>query len=183
MRRRVRQRRREPEAGRRGYGTGRFADGCLLASRLIEAGVRVVSVWAGGQAFDGHTSHFAALTNALCPPTDQAVSALLDDLHERGLLSRTLVVCMGEFGRTPRISARASRDHWTQCYPSIWAGAGIAGGRTIGESDERGAVPRSGPVVTPLQVGTTIAELAGVDAEARAALRVLEGGSVIHELF
>jgi uncharacterized protein (DUF1501 family) len=132
--------------------------------------------------WDTHIYNFELLQDQHCPVFDRAFSALLDDLHDRGLLSRTLVVCMGEFGRTPKINARAARDHWPGCYPSIWAGAGVREGRVVGESDKRGEAPRSGPVVTPLMVGTTVAELAGVNAEARAALRVLDGGSVIHEI-
>ena len=88
---------------------------------------------------------------------------------------------MGEFGRTPKINDRAARDHWPQCYFSLWAGAGIAGGRVLGESDRSGEAPRSEPV-TPLMVGTTIAELAGLDTQARAELRVLDGGKVIDGL-
>jgi uncharacterized protein (DUF1501 family) len=182
----------EKPATRARYGQSSFGQSCLLARRLVEAGVPYVQVNYSRhpEAFtpnyefgwDTHIYNFEMLQDQHCPIFDRAFSALLDDLHERGLLRRTLVVCMGEFGRTPRITARAARDHWPQCYPSIWAGAGIAGGRTLGESDSRGAAPRCGPVITPLMVGTTIAELAGVDAEARAALRVLEGGTVIHEL-
>ena len=94
----------------------------------------------------------------------------------------TLVVCMGEFGRTPKISNRAARDHWTKCYFSLWAGAGIEPGRVIGGSDRLGEEPGSGPVVTALNVGTTIAELAGVGTQARAEMDVLAGGTVIDEL-
>jgi uncharacterized protein (DUF1501 family) len=182
----------EKPATRGRYGQSSFGQSCLLARRLVEAGVPYVQVnysrhpeaFTPGYEFgwDTHIYNFELLQDQHCPIFDRAFSALLDDLHERGLLSRTLVVCMGEFGRTPRISARAARDHWPQCYPSIWAGAGIEGGRTVGESDKHGAAPRSGPVITPLKVGTTIAELAGVGAEARASLRVLDGGSVIHEI-
>ncbi len=174
------------------YGQSSFGQSCLLARRLVEAGVPYVQVnysrhpeaFTPGYelGWDTHIYNFELLQDQHCPIFDRAFSALLDDLHERGLLRTTLVVCMGEFGRTPKISPRAARDHWPQCYPSIWAGAGVAGGRTLGESDRLGASPRTGPVVTPLMVGTTIAELAGVDSQARAALRVLDGGAVIHEL-
>ena len=107
---------------------------------------------------------------------------LLDDLDRRGLLETTLVICMGEFGRTPRINEIGSRDHWHHCYFSIWAGAGVQGGRVIGESDPRGEHPASEPI-TPAMVGTTMLELAGINSATRAELRVLEGGRVIHELF
>jgi uncharacterized protein (DUF1501 family) len=106
---------------------------------------------------------------------------LLDDLEQRGLLRTTLVVCMGEFGRTPRINAIGSRDHWHHCYFSLWAGAGVQPGRVVGESDPRGEHPATEPI-TPAMVGTTMLELAGVNAAARTQLKVLEGGRVIDEL-
>jgi uncharacterized protein (DUF1501 family) len=96
-------------------------------------------------------------------------------------MDQTLVVCMGEFGRTPKINDRASRDHWTKCYFSLWAGVGLPVGRVLGTSDRRGEEPRGDPV-TPLMVGTTIVELAGVDAQARAELGVLSEGKVIDGL-
>jgi hypothetical protein len=110
------------------------------------------------------------------------LSTLLDDLGRRGLLETTLVVCMGEFGRTPRINAIGSRDHWPQCYFSIWAGAGVQAGRVIGESDARGEHPVTDPV-TPAMVGTTILDRAGIGSAERAELRVLQGARVIDELF
>ena len=116
-----------------------------------------------------------------CPLLDGVFATLLDDLEQRGLLKTTLVVCMGEFGRTPRINDIGSRDHWHQCYFSIWAGGGVLPGRVVGESDPRGEYPATEPI-TPAMVGTTMLELAGVTSAARAELRVLEGGRVIHEL-
>ena len=115
------------------------------------------------------------------PLFDRVFSTLLDDLADRGLLATTLVVCMGEFGRTPRINEIGSRDHWHQCYFSICAGAGIQPGRTIGESDARGEHPLTDPI-TPAMVGTTMLELAGINSATRAELRVLTEGRVIHEL-
>jgi uncharacterized protein (DUF1501 family) len=112
---------------------------------------------------------------------DRVFSTLLDDLRERGLLDTTLVVCMGEFGRTPRINHIASRDHWHQCYFSMWAGGGIQPGRVVGESDAKGEFPLTDPV-TPEMVGTTILELAGVSTQARAELGVLEGAQPIDGL-
>ena len=99
-----------------------------------------------------------------------------------GLRLATLVVCLGEFGRTPRINAIGSRDHWHQCYFSVWAGGGVQPGRAIGESDARGEFPVTAPI-TPEMVATTIVDLAGVDQQQRAEFRVLEGGRVIDELF
>jgi uncharacterized protein (DUF1501 family) len=102
-------------------------------------------------------------------------------LYDRGLINDTLVVMMGEFGRTPKINARASRDHWPPCYFSIWAGGGVQPARIIGSSDRLGEAPRGEPV-TPLMVGTTIVELAGLDTQARTELNVLAGGKVIDAL-
>ena len=115
------------------------------------------------------------------PIFDRAFAALLDDLAARGLASSTLVVAMGEFGRTPRISNRAARDHWPGCYFSLWSGGGIQPGRVIGASDKYAEAPIT-TAITPRMVGTTITELAGLDAQARAELRVLDGGTVIQEL-
>jgi uncharacterized protein (DUF1501 family) len=183
---------REPVSVRERYGQSSFGQSCLLARKMAEAGVPFIQVNYSQHpeainpgfefGWDTHIYNFEFLQDLHCPNLDRSLSALLDDLHERGLIEHTLVVCMGEFGRTPRISKRASRDHWIRCYPSLWAGAGLPAGRVIGESDRLGGDPKAGPIVTPLMVGTTIAELAGVDSEARASLGVLSGGSVIHEL-
>ena len=131
--------------------------------------------------WDTHIYNFELLQDRHCPILDRAYSALLDDLQDRGLLETTLVVCMGEFGRSPKISKRAAREHWPQCYSSVWAGAGIKPGKVIGESDKVAAKPITKPI-TPLMVGTTIAELAGIGPKERAEMKVLDGGSVIHEL-
>lgn len=182
--------REKPETRDR-YGWTVFGQSALLARRLAEAGVpyiqlnysRHVEAINPGFEFgwDTHAYNFELLQDWHCPILDRAYSALLDDLHDRGLIDQTLVVCMGEFGRTPKISLRAARDHWPPCYFSLWAGAGIEPGRVIGESDARGEHPRTEPL-SPLRVGTTIAELAGIDAEARAVMRVLENGKVIEGL-
>lgn len=183
----------EKPATRARYGQSSFGQSCLLARKLVEAGVPYIQVNYSQHpeamtpgfehGWDLHIYNFELLQDLHCPVLDRALSALLDDLQERGLLRDTLVVCMGEFGRTPRITNRAARDHWPHCYPSLWAGAGVEPGRVLGESDARGEVPRAGRVVTPLMVGTTIADRAGIDSEARASLKVLSEGSVIHELF
>lgn len=182
----------EKETVRQRYGQTTFGQSCLLARKLVESGVPYIQVNYSQHpeaispnyefGWDTHIYNFEMLQDLHCPIFDRAFSAFLDDLHERGLLAETLVVCMGEFGRTPKITSRASRDHWIHCFPSIWAGAGVAGGRVLGSSDKRGEQPTTGPVVTPPMVGTTIAELAGIHAQQRAALRVLDGGSPIREL-
>jgi uncharacterized protein (DUF1501 family) len=162
-----------------------------LARRLVEAGVPYVQLnWSEyveamtpncDFGWDTHIYNFELLQDRHCPIFDRAFTALLRDLDERGLLETTLIVAMGEFGRSPRITGRAARDHWPRCYSSIWAGAGITGGRVVGASDALGEDPATEPI-TPLMVGTTIAELAGIDTQARAEMKVLDGGKVIHEL-
>lgn len=173
------------------YGHTTFGQSCLLARRLVEAHVPYIQVnWSeyvesitpgADFGWDTHIYNFELLQDRHCPILDRAFAALLDDLQDRGLLDSTLVIAMGEFGRTPRINKRAARDHWKECYFSMWAGAGIRGGQVIGESDKLGEHPITDPI-TPLMAGTTIAELTGVDAQARAEMGVLNGGSVIHEL-
>jgi uncharacterized protein (DUF1501 family) len=183
---------REPEAVRSAYGHTSFGQSCLLGRRLVEAGVPYVQVnWSqyvevyfpfSDYGWDTHADNFGLLLDWHGPLLDRVLSVLLDDLGQRGLLATTLMVCMGEFGRTPRINAIGSRDHWHHCYFSIWAGAGVEAGRVVGESDPRGEHPLTEPI-TPAMVGTTILESAGIGSAERSALRVLEGGRVIHELF
>lgn len=181
----------EPQAIRDGYGQSTFGQSCLLARRLVEAGVPYIQVnWSEyvecmtpncDFGWDTHIYNFELLQDTHCPIFDRAFSALLDDLDSRGLLDSTLVVAMGEFGRTPKISNRAARDHWPRCYFSLWAGGGVQPGRTIGESDKYAEDPIT-TAISPLMVGTTICELAGLDTQTRAELRILDGGTVIQEL-
>jgi uncharacterized protein (DUF1501 family) len=181
----------EPVRTREAYGYTSFGQSCLLGRRLVEAGVPFVQVnWSqfvevfypfSDYGWDTHADNFGLLADWLGPLLDRVLSTLLDDLEQRGILRRTLVLCMGEFGRTPRINRIGSRDHWNSCYFSLWAGGGIQPGRVIGESDAHGEVPAT-PPITPAMVGTTLLELAGVDQPSRAALKVIEGGRVIHEL-
>lgn len=173
------------------YGQSVFGQSALLARRLVEAEVpyiqlnysRHVEAITPGFEFgwDTHIYNFDLLQDLHCPILDRTFAALLDDLNERELLKDNLVVCMGEFGRTPKINKRASRDHWPPCYFSMWAGAGIEPGRVIGESDRLGEHPITDPI-SPKMVGTTIAELAGIDTQARAEMNVLDGGKIIEGL-
>src|SRR5262245_60584980 len=182
---------REPAAVRDAYGHTSFGQSCLLGRRLVEAGVPYVQVnWSqyvevfypfSDYGWDTHADNFGLMADWHGPLLDRVLSTLLDDLEQRGLLRTTLVVCMGEFGRTPKINAIGSRDHWHPCYFSVWAGGGVRPGRVVGESDSRGEHPATEPV-TPAMVGATLLELAGVDSAARARLKVLEEGRVIHEL-
>jgi uncharacterized protein (DUF1501 family) len=183
---------REPERMRDAYGHTSFGQSCLLARRLVESGVPYVQVnWSQyveamtpscDFGWDTHIYNFELLMDRHCPILDRVLSVLLDDLRDRGLLEKTLVLCMGEFGRSPRITGQAARDHWPNCYFSLWAGAGVQPGRVIGESDSRGAEPIT-EAITPGMVGATMMDAVGIDSQARAELRVLSGMRVIHELF
>ena len=183
---------RETVKSREAYGTTAFGQSCLMARRLVESGVPFIQVnWSQyveamtpntDFGWDTHIYNFELLADRLCPILDRALPALLDDLAERGLLEDTLVVAMGEFGRSPRITGQAARDHWPRCYFSLWAGGGVVPGRLIGESDSRGEDPITEPIY-PVHVGTTMMERLGFDSQARAELGVLRGGRLIHELF
>ncbi|HEX3151741.1 MAG TPA: DUF1501 domain-containing protein [Gemmataceae bacterium] len=118
------------------YGRNPFGQSCLLARRLIEAGVRLVTVTDGG--WDTHANQFPALTNNLIPRVDQGLPALIDDLDQRGLLDTTLVVWLTDFGRTPKVNSAGGRDHWASAGFAICAGAGVPGGAVLGRTDEEG---------------------------------------------
>ena len=144
----------EPVTVRDRYGRNRFGQSVLLARRLVEEGVSLVQVnwtrWKHDQAvapaWDTHAENSQRLKKDLMPPMDLAYSALLEDLEQRGLLDETLVVWMGEFGRTPRINKRGGRDHWGHVFPVALAGGGIQPGRVFGASDRQGAFPQDGRV-------------------------------------
>ncbi|MSR59703.1 MAG: DUF1501 domain-containing protein [Planctomycetaceae bacterium] len=154
----------EPVGLRDAYGRTPFGQGCLLARRLVEQGVSLVTVnWQRDDAFwDTHKNNFSEMKNKLCPNLDQGLAALLDDLGQRGLLDETLVVALGEFGRTPQINAAAGRDHWAACNTVVLAGAGIPGGAVYGASDRIAAYPAADPV-TPQDLAATIYHLLGLD--------------------
>jgi hypothetical protein len=157
---------REPSKVRERYGRHTWGQSHLLARRLIEAGARFVTTVNGPSIiWDTHKDNFKRLKSRLVPPMEQAFSALLDDLAERALLESTLVVWMGDFGRTPRINKDAGRDHWPQCYSMVLAGGGIRGGQVIGESDALGAYPKAHPV-TPADIHATIFTALGYDPHA-----------------
>lgn len=131
------------------YGDNRFGRSVLVARRLVEAGVRVITVtWMlnhSTENFDTHFNHFKLMKKLLLPPVDRAFSALLEDLDRRGLLDSTMVAWTGEFGRTPRINKRAGRDHWAPVYSTVLAGGGVKGGRVIGRSDRIAGQPADDP--------------------------------------
>jgi hypothetical protein len=137
----------------------------LLARRLVEAGVPFVNVYdymVQGANWDTHTMNFPKLKGHLLPPADQALSALIEDLDGRGLLDSTLVVVLGEFGRTPKISKKAGREHWPDCYSVVLAGGGVRGGAVHGASDKVGAYPAADPVA-PGDLAATIFWRFGID--------------------
>lgn len=156
----------EPDALRQRYGMTPFGQGCLLARRLVEAGVSLVTVnWERDDAYwDTHADNFNQHKNKLLPNFDKGFSALLDDLDQRGLLEETLVVALAEFGRTPKINAQAGRDHWAACNTVVMAGGGIRGGQIYGSSDRQAAYPASDPV-RPEDLSATIYHLLGVDPQ------------------
>jgi hypothetical protein len=156
---------REPKAIRERYGRHPWGQSHLLARRLVEAGSRFVTTVNGPSiVWDTHKEHYRRLENVLVPPMEQAYSALLDDLSERGLLDTTLVVWMGDFGRTPQFNVNGGRDHWPHCYTMVLAGGGIKGGQVIGRSDKIGAVPAERHV-RPADVHATIFAALGYDSK------------------
>jgi Protein of unknown function (DUF1501) len=162
----------EPAAVRERYGRSPFGQSVLLARKMIEAGVKLVQVnWYRGPneppdtpCWDSHTKEAQRLRTVLAPPTDRAYSALLQDLSQRGLLEETLVVCMAEFGRSPRINAQAGRDHHGAVYSVALAGGGVRGGMVHGASDELGGDPKEGRV-RPHDLTATIFDCLGYRPE------------------
>ncbi len=157
---------REPQKIRELYGPAPFARSCLLARRLVEAGVPLVTVYSfGNRDWDTHGNNFNLLKDTLLPPTDRGLSALLTDLAQRGLLDETLVVWMGDMGRTPHVNKGAGRDHWSFCYSVVLAGGGVRGGQVYGSSDRAAAYPSTNPV-SPADVAATIYHCLGIDGQA-----------------
>ena len=162
----------------------------LVARRLVEAGVPFVNVFdfrQQGQNWDAHANNFFHHKNYLLPQTDQSLSALIEDLDQRGLLDSTLVVAMGEFGRTPRINANAGRDHWPDCYSVLLAGGGVKGGTVYGSSDRLGMYPETNPV-SPADLTAMIFSRFGIDPmteihDTTARPHRISDGRPIRELF
>ncbi|HKS36459.1 MAG TPA: DUF1501 domain-containing protein, partial [Verrucomicrobiae bacterium] len=161
----------EPQNVRERYGMTRFGQCCLLARRLTEAGVRFVTINTFITVFDEITwdihgskpfTSIQGMKEIVAPMYDQGYSALIEDLHERGMLDNTLVCNLAEFGRTPKVNPAGGRDHWPQCWTSYFAGGGVKGGRVVGKSDEIGAYPVERPV-KPSEVVATIYHSLGLD--------------------
>src|SRR5947209_7059346 len=176
----------EPAAIRDMYGMSTYGQGCLLARRLVEAGARFVTVSKGG--WDTHANNFKVLGDRLLPELDKAYAALLTDLSQRGMLEKTLVLLMGEFGRTPKVNPRGGRDHWSRCRFVAFAGGGMKGGQVIGKSDDQGAMPVERPVSVE-DVATTIYTALGIDTNKQYVtptgrpIHIASGGQPIRELW
>ena len=165
----------EPPKVRERYGNSRFGQCCLLARRLIEAGVRFVTVNTFLTVFNEITwdihgskpfTSIQGMKEIVAPMYDQGYSALIEDLAQRGMLDDTLVANLAEFGRTPRINPAGGRDHWPQCWSVYFAGGGVKGGRIVGRSDEIGAFPAERPV-NPSEIVATVYKSLGLDLETK----------------
>jgi uncharacterized protein (DUF1501 family) len=167
----------ESSATRARYGENTFGQACLLARRLVQHGVRLVTVNMFDTVFNQITwdchanggdlnSTLQDYQDYLCPMLDQAFTALLGDLYERGLIGNTMVLCMGEFGRTPKINNRGGRDHWPGVWSVLMAGGPIQGGRVIGASDKHGTEPADRPV-HPAEIAATVYRGLGIDLHTR----------------
>jgi hypothetical protein len=152
----------EPDGMREKYGRTSLGQGVLLARRLVEAGVRFVTVSRGFNTYDHHKNIFPLLQNVFLPELDRAYSALLEDLHQRGMLDSTIVIVTGEFGRTPEINANGGRDHWPTAFSLVIAGGGITGGRVYGATDERGGFVKDNPVQVA-DIAATLYRKLGID--------------------
>ena len=188
----------ESEKARERYGMTRFGQCCLLARRLVESGVRFVTINTFITVFDEITwdihgskpfTSIAGMKDIVAPMYDQGYSALIEDLFQRGMLDNTLVCNLAEFGRTPKVNPAGGRDHWPQCWTSYFAGGGVKGGRIVGKSDEIGAYPVERPV-GPAEVVATIYHSLGLELDthlpgpnARPFPLVDFGTKPVHELF
>jgi hypothetical protein len=158
---------------RKRYGQNRFGQSCLLAKRLVEAGVRFVTINMFETVFDEITwdihgsspfSPIECYSNLVGPMFDNGFTSLIEDLSQTGMLDNTVVLAMGEFGRTPKINPAGGRDHWPACWSMVMGGGGIQGGRVVGESDDIGGTPKSRPT-TPAEVAATVFHAMGIDLE------------------
>ena len=179
----------EPAARSETYGESPFGQSCLLATRLVESGVRFVTVSTGG--WDTPRDNFPKLKDKLLPPFDQAVAAMLGDLEQRGLLERTAVFVTGEFGRTPKINNRTTpggRDHYPRCMTMLMAGGGVKGGQVIGASDDKATGPAN-EAISPSDAAASFYHNLGIDhtkeyhTKTGRPIMIVRDGSVIDELF
>jgi uncharacterized protein (DUF1501 family) len=175
----------EPSAVRERYGRDMFGQGCLMARRLVEAGVPFVQVnWnqnVGQAGWDTHGNNFGLLKDQLLPRLDAALYSLIEELDTRGLLKTTLVICAGEFGRTPQVNGNGGRDHHPGCFAAVMAGGGVKRGFALGSSEPQAARPASRPL-RPDELAATVYHLLGLDGTALRELRVLTEQPVAEEL-
>jgi uncharacterized protein (DUF1501 family) len=176
----------EPAAVRERYGENNFGRGCLMARRLVEQGVPFVEVDFGG--WDNHQNIFPTLKDNKLPVMDQAMSALIEDLQQRGLLADTAIIWMGEFGRTPRINGNTGRDHWARAWSVVLGGGGIKGGIAVGKTNEDGTKVLTDPY-TSEDVMATVCHALDISLETTFTsrsgrpMRIANSGRVIRELF
>jgi uncharacterized protein (DUF1501 family) len=176
----------ETEAVRERYGDNDFGRGCLMARRLVEVGVPYVEVDLGG--WDNHAGIFNILENQRLPTLDRAMSALVEDLSQRGLLESTVVIWMGEFGRTPRINADAGRDHYARAWSCVVGGGGIRGGQAVGKTNEDGTTVESEPYSSE-DLMASVCHALGISLERtytsknNRPMKIAGGGKVIRDLF
>jgi hypothetical protein len=175
----------EPDRMRDAYGRSAFGQGCLMARRLVEAGATFVEVQSSG--WDTHENELAGLKK-LIPPVDRGYAALVEDLRARGLLEKTLLIWMGEFGRMPRINLAAGRDHYPQAFNLALAGAGVRGGRVVGATDAKGVEVVERPVTVD-DLFCTFCQALGInprtenDTNVGRPLKIVEHGAAVKELF
>jgi hypothetical protein len=168
------------------YGRGPFGLNLLAARRLVEAGVRFVTV--GMTGWDTHANNFAQLRNNLLPQFDQALSALLIDLDQRGMLESTVVYCTGEFGRTPHINGAAGRDHWARAMSVLLAGGRFRRGYVYGATDPQGHEPQSDPC-SPMDISATVLDAIGIPPDdilttpSGRPISIIADGTPVHQLF
>jgi hypothetical protein len=175
----------EPESVREAYGKGTFGSGCLMARRLVEQGVTFVEVALGG--WDTHTNAFETLSTRLLPELDKGMGSLVADLAQRGLLDSTMIVWMGDFGRTPRINQNAGRDHWPRSWSMVIGGGGMKGGQAIGDTDKDGIDIVDRPVGV-MDVVATMTKTMGINLATQYTtprgrpMKIVDGGAPIKEL-
>jgi hypothetical protein len=176
----------EPAAVREAYGKGGFGSACLMARRLVEMGVTFVEIGLGG--WDTHTDNFKKLSTDLLPQLDKGMGTLVGDLAQRGLIDTTMVVWMGEFGRTPRINQNAGRDHWPKGWSIVMGGAGMSGGHAIGATDKDGMEIVDRPLGI-MDVVATMTKAMGIDLATQYTTprgrpyKIVDDGKPIPELF
>jgi hypothetical protein len=176
----------EPAAVRDAYGRGSFGSGCLMARRLVEAGVTYVEVSLGG--WDTHADAFNTLSNRLEPELDKGMGSLVADLAQRGLLENTMIVWMGEFGRTPRINQNGGRDHWPRSWSVVMGGGSLKGGQAIGATDKDGVDIVDQPVGV-MDLVASMSKGMGIDVATQYTtprgrpIKVVDGGAPIPQLF